>query len=79
MTNSLDKLAKLSGLSAETMQPLMNQARWNNHLLRRCERHDFYDMTPDIQLLKRYKCRHCGGEINGVAYYWYREGLKHGG
>lgn len=41
--------------------------------------HDFSeDLTPDRQLGKRWRCRLCRGEVDGVAKAHYLEGVRHG-
>lgn len=51
----------------------------NSKKLNGCVLHDFsIDMNPDKQMLKRYQCTNCGGEVDHTTKYWYETGLAHG-
>jgi hypothetical protein len=56
---------------------ILQQVKANMQKLMTCELHDFQDITPTKQIGKRYKCTKCEGEVDGLAYSWYRKGLKH--
>lgn len=40
--------------------------------------HDFVDQTPEKQIGKKWRCKACGGTLDGVERHWYEQGLKHG-
>lgn len=51
-----------------------------NHVkLASCEQHEFtIDLFPDRPVGKRWKCTHCGGEVDSNSKDWYERGLEHG-
>ncbi len=57
------------------LQGIWGKAVANGKALDACERHRFtIDLTPDKPLGKRWQCRHCGGEVDAHAKYWYELG-----
>ena len=41
--------------------------------------HDFQQVVAGHQgLLRDFRCKKCGGEIDAVKKHWYEQGLKHG-
>jgi hypothetical protein len=40
--------------------------------------HDFEDATPERPVLKRWRCRACGGVISDVNHEWFEAGRRLG-
>lgn len=75
MTDSVDKLASMTGLSRHTLLELWADAKANNDRLVSCPRHSW---TPvGLGLRVKYTCRVCGGTVDSHAYHWYELGMKH--
>lgn len=79
MTDSVDKLASGVGLSRETILAIAAKAKQNQSALEGCVRHEFVAISNDSPLVlsRRYRCAHCGGEVDGHAYHWYQRGMRH--
>jgi hypothetical protein len=43
-----------------------------------CAEHEFEAVDPQKKLGGKWRCKHCSGEVDAVAKYWYNLGLKHG-
>lgn len=76
MSDSLDTLSTATGLSRETMLVLVAQAKANQQRLDACAWHDF-EPAPGAKLVfgqpGRYRCKHCGGEVDRHAFYWHEQ------
>jgi hypothetical protein len=57
---------------------LWNQVKENSRKLNNCKLHNFQDITPDRKIGKRYKCKNCNGELDGINVHYYERGLEHG-
>lgn len=76
MADALDTLGALTGLNRATMEELAAQVKANNAKLNACRWHDFAPIPPMQPLRQRYRCEHCGGEIDAHAYYWHQQGRR---
>jgi len=77
MPDALDLLGKVSGLPRTEMLALAEQVRENVRKLDSCPWHDFEPIPgAPSPMRQRYRCRHCGGEINASAYRWHERGRR---
>lgn len=53
------------------------EVRANQAMLDACSRHEFEQIEPG-KFGSRWRCKHCGGEVNSSAVHWYTRGLEHG-
>jgi len=66
-------------MTPEEVREIWNQAKANGKTLDACDGpHAFEDITPDKPLMKRFKCKACGGEVSADQRAWYEKGLAHG-
>ena len=66
-------------MTPDEVKKIWEDVKKNQAKLRGCPGpHDFEDMNPNEAIRKKYRCRLCGGEIDGSKYYWYAMGLEHG-
>jgi predicted SprT family Zn-dependent metalloprotease len=78
MADAKEVLSRVSGLPKKEVSKIWEDVKANNKRLRDCKGpHEFVE-TAGAKFRGKYRCWKCGGEINGVAYSWYMEGLKHG-
>jgi len=57
---------------------LWEQVKANRERLDACAGpHEFADITGR-QILNRYGCTKCGGQVDHIARAWYERGLAHG-
>lgn len=79
MADSLDKLATATGLTRGAMLELAAEAKANVVRLNACPWHDF-EPVPGAKVVfgqpSRYRCTHCGGEIDRQAFYWHEQGRR---
>jgi hypothetical protein len=74
MPNAIEALSRVSGLSKEEVQAIAEKARANVRRLDACTNHAFEPIGPESLLRQRYRCKHCGGEVDSHAYTWYMRG-----
>jgi hypothetical protein len=55
---------------------VLNNVKENRRKLDSCNYHEFEDMTSDKLIGKKYKCKNCQGEVDGLSFYWYNLGRK---
>ena len=56
---------------------IWEQVKENKNKLNSCNYHQFDDITPNLKMGKKYKCKNCGGELNSINVSYYNLGLKH--
>lgn len=51
----------------------------NNKILKGCDYHEFIrnPSEPSEFQYTAYKCKYCGGTVDGKSRYWYEKGLEH--
>lgn len=76
MKTALDTLSELSGLNRETMNDILLQVQANHAKLNACLRHDFEPIPPVKIVGQRYRCTHCGGEVDHHAWHWHEQGRR---
>jgi hypothetical protein len=59
------------------MDKIWEYVKENHKKLKSCNLHNFEDITPDRKIYKKYKCKNCGGELDGINVSYYHLGLKH--
>lgn len=70
-------LGELSGLGRSTMVGLWEQVKANQAKLDACPGHEFVP-TPRLETQRqRYRCKHCGGEVDATSRHWYELGRSH--
>jgi predicted SprT family Zn-dependent metalloprotease len=70
-------MTRVTGLPSETVGAIMEQVHANHDRLDGCPGHDFSPIGP-ARLGRKYRCIHCGGEIDSHAYYWHGVGMRDG-
>ncbi len=66
-------------MNRETAKAIFEEAKANTVALNNCAGpHVFEDITPELKIGKRFRCRLCGGALNGIEVRWYQRGLEHG-
>lgn len=71
-------LSAVSGIPEAEVSDIFNQVKANHAALRSCTGHVFKDITPAKETIrKKYHCTKCHGEIDGMAHFWYQQGLLH--
>lgn len=75
--NGVGVLGELSGLGAEEVARIAGEVKANQDLLNACPWHDF-ELHEQAALLTRskYRCKHCGGIVNGNHYRWHELGRR---
>lgn len=79
MADSLGQLATATGLSRSAMLELAAEAKANVARLNACPWHDF-EPVPGAKVVfahpSRYRCKHCGGEVDHHAFHWHEQGRR---
>lgn len=65
-------------MTREEIQAIMREVNENRARLASCELHRFEPMGDPVGIRTRFKCRYCGGELDGAKVLWYDCGLTHG-
>lgn len=74
--DGIDAMARFSGLSRDEIQQIWLDVKANHARLNGCAYHEF-EAVPDCPPLKqKYRCRHCGGEVDAIAYSWHEDGRR---
>jgi hypothetical protein len=75
--NGIGVLSDMSGLSRDEVRTIAERVKANHARLAACLRHDFDQIAPEATgLRRRFRCRHCGGEIDSTAYHWHEVGRR---
>lgn len=53
---------------------LLDAIKKNSADLDACPGHDFSIMVETACSVKKFQCRHCGGEVDAGAKYWFDKG-----
>lgn len=78
MTDSLNKIAKFTGLSRGDMDDILAQVRANHAKLASCKRHRF-EGGKRMKLGMKCECLNCGGTMSLTDAGWYIEGFEAAG
>lgn len=70
----LKQVCEQTGLSEREVREHWNRAAANSDALRDCKCHEFDEV--DTPAGKKFKCRHCKGEIDAVQMTWYVRGMS---
>ena len=72
-------MSDLTRLPRDEIQAIAEQVKANHAKLKACAYHDFAEL-PDGEGMAgsrpRYRCQHCQGEIDAVAYRWHERGRR---
>ncbi|WP_431023812.1 hypothetical protein [Halomonas sp. H5] len=79
--NGVGVLSDLTGLPREEVQSIAERVKANLARLEACPYHEFEAIAASEAGLRlsrrpRYRCRHCGGEIDSTAYHWHEMGRR---
>ena len=76
--NGVGVMADLTGLSRQSAAEIAEQVRANHDALESCDYHEFSAILPRQERLsrQRYRCAHCGGEVNHSAWFWHEKGRR---
>ena len=58
------------------MNAIWQEVKANHAKLEACSRHQFEPLQPG-QILTKYRCTACLGEVDAIAKSWYEKGLEH--
>lgn len=72
-------MAEVTGLARDEIRAIAEQVKANHARLEGCPWHEF-EVIPQpgitARLSDRYRCRHCQGEVDAVAYRWHQKGRR---
>lgn len=68
-------LGELSGLGRPAMVEIWEQVKANQAKLVACPWHEFEPVLP-LATKPRYRCLHCGGEVDAIRYHWHEQGRR---
>lgn len=76
-----DDLSVFMGVSRRELMALAAGVKANSAKLQACPYHDFEPVAPAdatlvAKLSARYRCRHCGGDVDSSAYHWHQQGRR---
>lgn len=74
MTDSVDTLSSLTGLSRKFLLDAWADAKLNQERLSACPRHHWSPVG--LGLTVKYVCRVCSGTIDSHAHHWYEIGMR---
>ena len=72
-------MSDLTGMPCERLKRLAEEVKANRETLDSCAYHEFERIIQEYEPAwsrQRYRCRHCGGEIDAHAYYWHEQGRR---
>lgn len=69
-------LSELTGLGRDEVLAIAEQVRANHARLEGCPWHEFEALVTAPPGDGRYRCRHCRGEVDAVAYRWHQKGRR---
>ena len=75
--NGIGVLGELSGLGANEVARIAGEVKANQEKLNGCQYHEFelHEQGPIVSRWK-YRCKHCGGTINGQQHHWHELGRR---
>lgn len=75
--NGIGVLGELSGLGADEVARIAGDVKANQDKLNGCQYHEF-ELHEEAALitLSKFRCKHCGGIINGSDYRWHELGRR---
>lgn len=76
MTNSMDKLSEMSGISKDTLDEIWKEVKANNETLNKCEGPHTFKSHKVVKF--KWVCSKCGGHTSATQKVWYEKGLEHG-
>lgn len=79
MSDGIKALSEVSGLASDDIKGLMAEVKTNFAKLDACPGPHDFEAVDRKPLPNKYRCKVCGGEVDGHAAHWYRKGLEHGG
>lgn len=72
-------MSDLTSLPRDEIKAIAEQVKANHARLKGCAYHDFAEL-PDGEGMAgskpRYRCEHCQGEIDAIAYRWHERGRR---
>lgn len=72
-------MSDLTGMPRDRLKQLAESVRANHAALSSCAYHEFERIIQEYEAAwsrQRYRCRHCGGEIDANAYRWHEQGRR---
>lgn len=72
-------IGEITGLGRDEMLVIWKRAKENSSRLDACPWHDFAPIPGTANaagLRPRYRCIHCGGEVDANAHYWHEKGRR---
>lgn len=77
MADSVDTISDATGIKRADMLAIWEAVKANGAKLNACSYHEFelIDGT-DRPFKRRYRCKHCGGDVDGQAWYWHEQGRR---
>lgn len=76
-------MSELTSLPRDEIRAIAEQVKANSAALAACQWHDFERIprpddgpTTQARLGDRWRCKHCGGEIDAVAHSWHERGRR---
>lgn len=68
-------LSAISGLSQRDVRSIAAEVQANHEKLNKCPLHDFVIVPEKSKPLRSvYRCKQCGGEIDGQRFSWWQRG-----
>lgn len=75
---SVETISAAVGMKPADYRALAERVRLNQGRLQACPRHAFGPMpNARSELMQRYRCSLCGGEVDSHAFHWYTLGQQH--
>lgn len=80
--NGVSALADYSGLTKAEIRAIVERVKANNAKLDGCAYHvfdridDLSDPASFFRHKQRYRCRHCGGDVDGHQHHWHELGRR---
>lgn len=74
--NGVGVMSELSGIPRHEVLSIWEQVKANQYKLSACPWHDFEPILPLVKTGQKYRCKHCGGEVNASAYHWHEQGRR---
>lgn len=73
-------MSELSGMQRSEVLARWEQVKANQAKLDACPWHEFerygVDASSKTVLRQKYRCKHCLGEIDHIAYHWHEQGRR---
>ena len=85
MSDSLDKVSAVTGLSRTDLKSIHEQVKANQAKLDSCTKHSFTipvdrrtkEPIPERVFGCSWRCEHCGGNVGITEKMWYALGMLH--